>query len=132
MLIALDFQSNTPIYLQLKIQIIEGIATGLLKPGEPLPSVRQFAEDLGINMHTVNKTYTLLKQDGFILVHRQKGVVVNPDEGPSITADYLTQLSDTLKPMIIESYCRGMKKEEFNKLCNDVFIDLMTKGGSGQ
>ncbi len=130
MLIELDFQSNVPIYLQLKEQIIEGIATGMLKSGEPLPSVRQFAEDLGINMHTVNKTYTLLKQDGYILVHRQKGVVINPAGAPTLTKDYLVQLSNMLKPIITESYCRGMKEEEFNKLCNEVFNDLITKGGN--
>jgi len=127
-LIHLDFQSDIPIYLQLKMQIIEGIATGKLKPGESLPSVRQFAEDLGINLHTVNKTYNLLKQDGFILVHRQKGVVVNPDEGPKVTEEYLTQLHTELRPMIIEAFCRGMSKEEFNKICSQIFLELKEKG----
>ena len=124
MLIGLDFQSDIPIYLQLKTQIIEGIATGRLKPGDSLPSVRQFAEDLGINMHTVNKTYNLLKQDGFILVHRQKGVVVNPNGSPAVTDDYLSHLDDGLRPMIIEAFCRGIKEEAFNKLCSEIFLTL--------
>lgn len=129
MLINLDFQSEVPIYLQLKNQIIEGIATGQLKKGEPLPSVRQFAEDLGINLHTVNKTYTLLKQDGFIQVHRQKGVVVNPEEGPNATEEYMKQLHQELHPMIAEAFCRGMREEDFNKICNEVFETLRKTGG---
>lgn len=129
MLMELDFQSDTPIYLQLKTQLIEGIATGKLKPGESLPSVRQFAEDLGINMHTVNKTYNLLKQDGFILVHRQKGVVVNPDGPPPLTEEYLTQLQSELRPLIIEAYCRGIKEQEFHKICSDLFTAFKKNGG---
>ncbi|MDK2809996.1 MAG: hypothetical protein PWR27_705 [Petroclostridium sp.] len=129
MLINLDFESEIPIYVQLKTQIIEGIATGKLKPGESLPSVRQFAEDLGINLHTVNKTYNLLKQEGFILVHRQKGVVVNPGEGPKVTDEYLAQLHADLRPMIAEAFCRGMSREEFNKICAEIFRDLKKDGG---
>ena len=63
MLIKIDFESDTPLYIQLKRQLIQGIARGQLKQGESLPSVRQLAEDIGINMHTVNKAYNLLKQD---------------------------------------------------------------------
>ena len=50
----------------------------MLRPQEGLPSVRSLAGDLGINLHTVNKTYQLLKQEGFIQIHRQKGAVVQP------------------------------------------------------
>ncbi len=72
MIIKIDLQSEIPIYTQLQNSIIEGIVSGNLKPGEPLPSVRAMASDLGVNMHTVNKAYNFLKQDGFIQVHRQK------------------------------------------------------------
>lgn len=88
MIIQLDMQSELPIYSQLVYQIIEGIAGGELQLGEALPSVRNLAADIGVNLHTVNKAYTLLKQDGYILVHRQKGVVVNPDGMPGLTDDF--------------------------------------------
>ncbi|ECV7489956.1 GntR family transcriptional regulator, partial [Salmonella enterica subsp. enterica serovar Muenchen] len=55
MIIQLDLQSDVPIYTQLVHQIIEGIASGRLQPGEPLPSVRSLASDIGVNLHTVNK-----------------------------------------------------------------------------
>ncbi len=111
-IIRLDMQSELPIYTQLVNQIIEGIASGRLKPGEPLPSVRSLASDIGINLHTVNKAYTLLKQDGFILVHRQKGVVINPDGMPGITEDYRSKMSGELKPIAAEAICRGMNREQ--------------------
>lgn len=106
------------------MQIIEGIATGNLKRGEALPSVRQLAADLGINLHTVNKTYTILKQDGFITIHRQKGVVVNDDRGPKLTDEYLLQLHNGLRPLITEAVCRGLKNEDFCKICSEIFLEL--------
>ena len=63
--IQIDFKSDEPIYMQLRNQIIMGIAVSKLTEGESLPSVRQLADTIGINMHTVNKTYNILKQEGF-------------------------------------------------------------------
>ena len=128
MLVDLDLQSDMPIYMQIREQIIKGIATGELKAGEALPSVRQFAEDLGINFHTVNKAYTLLKQDEFIQVHRQKGVVVHPDGPPKANDIYLNKLNTDLKSIITEAFCRGIKEEEFCEICFKIFLEIK-KGG---
>ena len=65
MMIELDFNSDEALYIQLRNQIIVGIATTRFKEGDALPSVRQLAEMIGINMHTVNKAYTVLKQEGY-------------------------------------------------------------------
>ncbi|MEN2768277.1 GntR family transcriptional regulator [Ornithinibacillus xuwenensis] len=121
MLINLDFESQEPIYQQLIEQIIEGIARKDLLPGEGLPSVRSLASDIGINLHTVNKAYQQLKHEGFILIHRQKGVVVNPDGVPKADVTYMTQLEKKLKPLIAESVCREVDEESFMKLCNDIY-----------
>ena len=117
MILTLDLQSELPIYLQLRNKIIEGIASEKLLPGEALPSVRAMAADLGVNMHTINKTYQLLKQDGFILIHRQKGVVIHPDGMPVISDEYVKGLNEQLRPLISESICRGMDEKEFIQLC---------------
>ena len=66
MIIEIDFNSGEALYLQLRNQIILGIATEQIQEGDALPSVRQLADDIGINMHTVNKAYTVLKQEGFL------------------------------------------------------------------
>lgn len=129
LIIKIDLQSELPIYTQLKNQIIEGIASGQLKMGEDLPSVRNLASDIGVNMHTVNKAYNLLKQDGYIQVHRQKGVVVNPDGMPEVSEEYLEQLQQEIRPLIAEVICRGMSEEDFLKLCKKIFIDI--KGNRG-
>ncbi|MBC5636137.1 MULTISPECIES: GntR family transcriptional regulator [Ornithinibacillus] len=128
MLINLDFESNEPIYQQLVHQIIEGIARKEIAPGEGLPSVRSLASDIGINLHTVNKAYQQLKQDGFILIHRQKGVVVNPDGVPKADANYKKQLEKNLRPLIAESICRDVSEEEFLRLCSTIFETY--QGGS--
>ena len=78
MIIEIDFGSEEALYLQLRNQIILGIAAAKFREGDTLPSVRQLAEDIGINMHTVNKAYTVLKQEGFVKVDRRKGAVFKP------------------------------------------------------
>ena len=79
MILEVDFNSEEALYIQLRNQIIVGIATNRLKEGESLPSVRQLAESIGINMHTVNKAYTVLKQEGFVKVDRRRGAVIAID-----------------------------------------------------
>ncbi|WP_033827452.1 GntR family transcriptional regulator [Bacillus andreraoultii] len=128
MIISLDLQSDVPIYIQLKNKIIEGIASKQLKLGEALPSVRVFAQDLGVNMHTVNKAYQLLKQDGYIQIHRQKGVVINPDGMPPQDADFRVKLQEQLRPLISESICRGMSMEQITNLCKEIYNDILSGG----
>ncbi len=123
-ILALDLQSETPIYMQLRNKIIEGIASKELELGEALPSVRSMAADLGVNMHTINKAYQLLKQDGYILIHRQKGVVINPDGMPAIDELYTANLREQLRPFISEAVCRGMEEREFQLLCKEIFTDI--------
>lgn len=79
MLIEIDFNSDEAIYVQLCNQIIMGIATEQLKVGETLPSVRQLADTIGINMHTVNKAYSVLRQEGFLSIDRRRGAVISID-----------------------------------------------------
>ena len=79
MLIEIDFNSNEAIYVQLQNQIIMGIATDAIREGDTLPSVRQLADTVGINMHTVNKAYSILRQEGFIQLDRRRGAVVAID-----------------------------------------------------
>ena len=79
MIIEIDFNSDEAIYVQLCNQIILGIATSQFREGEQLPSVRQLAETIGINMHTVNKAYSILQQDGFVKIDRRRGAIIAID-----------------------------------------------------
>ena len=121
MFINLNLESSEPIYIQLQQQIIEGIAKKQLQPGDALPSVRSLAADIGINLHTVNKAYQQLKQDGFILIHRQKGVVVHPDGVPQADEEYRQELKAKLRPLIADSICRVLREVEFSQLSKELF-----------
>lgn len=124
MIIQLDMQSELPIYTQLEHQIIEGIASGKLQPGEALPSVRQLASDVGINLHTVNKVYTRLKQEGYILVHRQRGVVINPEGMPSARDDFLEKQAAELRPIIAEAILRGRKRQDLTEVMDRIYTEI--------
>ncbi|MGJ9460180.1 GntR family transcriptional regulator [Oceanobacillus sp. CF4.6] len=128
MFIQLDLESSEPIYMQLRNQVIEGIAKKKLHHGDPLPSVRSLAADIGINLHTVNKAYQQLKQEGYILIHRQKGVVINPDGFPKADHDYKKQLRNSLHPLISNSISRDLSEEEFTKVCSAIFKEFAEEG----
>lgn len=78
MILEIDPHSEEAIYLQLRKQIIIGIAQGELKPGEQLPTVRQFADELGVNTMTVSKGYQQLREEGYLITDRRKGTLVAP------------------------------------------------------
>ncbi|MHA0856466.1 GntR family transcriptional regulator [Paenibacillus sp. CMAA1364] len=124
MIINLDMQSDVPIYTQLMNRIIEGIACGDLQPGESLPSVRGLASDIGVNLHTVNKAYTLLKQEGFIQIHRQKGVVIQPDGMPAMDPENLLRQYNQLKPILADAICRGMTKDQILHITDQIYSEI--------
>ena len=66
MVIKIDFQSEEALYMQLRNQIILGIATSVIQEGDSLPSVRQLAGDIGINMHTVSYTHLTLPTTPYV------------------------------------------------------------------
>lgn len=126
MLLKINFESDIPIYIQIKNQIIHGIALGTLKPGEILPSVRQLASDIGINMHTVNKSYSLLKSEGYIVVDRRKGATVLPIRTSSDPI-FKEEMTEELMTLIASSICKGLKEEEFIELSKTIFKDFTSK-----
>ena len=121
MWLTIDLNADVPIYTQIRNGIIEGILTGELKPGESLPSVRQLASDLGINLHTVNKAYGVLKQEGFIRVHRKKGAVINSPESYRAGEGYYGRLRAQLQPLIAEARCRGVSVDDFTGICGQIY-----------
>ncbi|MCD2252933.1 GntR family transcriptional regulator [Listeria marthii] len=124
MLLAIDLQSDEPIYTQICNQIIEGMAKRELLPGDKLPSVRSLGADIGINFHTVNKAYQILKQEGFIQIHRQKGVVIHPDGVAKADELFFTKLQTKLKPLIAESVVRGVTEEKWLEVSKAIFDEM--------
>ena len=126
MIIEIDFNSDEALYLQLRNQIIMGIATAQFQEGESLPSVRQLADTIGINMHTVNKAYTVLKQEGFVKVDRRKGAVIAIDEDRIRTMD---EIRKDLQVILAKSSCKNITREEVHQLIDEIYEDY---GGSGK
>ena len=118
MILEVDFNSEEALYIKLRNQIIVGIATNRLKEGESLPSVRQLAESIGINMHTVNKAYTVLKQEGFVKVDRRRGAVI------AIDADRISdleQMRESLRVILARASCRNISREEVHALIDEIY-----------
>lgn len=119
MLIEIDFSSDEAIYQQLCDQIILGIATSRLVDGEVLPSVRQMADEIGINMHTVNKAYTILRQEGFVKVDRRHGAFISVDEKNRERA--LAIMEKEMRVLLAEARCRGLSRNEMLLLVNRIY-----------
>ena len=95
-----------------------GIATDQLKIGETLPSVRQLADTVGINMHTVNKAYSVLRQEGFVTIDRRKGAVISIDEN-KIRA--LEEMKENLLVVLAKGCCKNITREEVHALIDEIF-----------
>ena len=118
MLIQIDFNSDEAIYMQLRNQIIMGIATSRLKEGETLPSVRQLADTIGINMHTVNKAYSVLRQEGFLKVDRRHGAVIAVDVD-KIQAK--AKMKEEMKVIIAKGRCKNISREEMHAIMDELY-----------
>ena len=118
MLIEVDFNSDEAIYVQLPNQIIMGIATEMIKEGDTLPSVRRLADNIGINMHTVNKAYSILKQEGFIQLDRRRGAVIAIDVDK---ARALLKLEEQLRILLAKGCCKNITREEVHTLVDEIF-----------
>ena len=120
MIIQIDFNSDEALYLQLRNQIILGIATSRIREGDELPSVRQLAGDIGINMHTVNKAYAVLRQEGFVKVDRRKGAIISIDADQMET---IRELRKELQVILAKVSCKNISREEVHALIDEIYED---------
>ena len=116
MLLRLEFSGDTPVYQQIRNQVVAAIASGELRPGERLPTIRALAEECGINMMTASKAYQLLKSEGYITTGRRDGATVRlPDAGAG------PETLEGLRLRICELRLAGMGKDEILELCEKIF-----------
>ncbi len=127
MVLKIDFNSDEAIYIQLRNQIVMGIAMERIREGDTLPSVRQMAEYVGINMHTVNKAYSVLRQEGFVKLDRRKGAVVSLDVDK---LQAMEELRQSLDVVLACGICRNISRQEVHQLV-DYIYDAYPKGVSG-
>ena len=120
MFIEIDFNSDEAIYMQLRNQIIMGIAASRFQEGDMLPSVRQLADTIGINMHTVNKAYTVLKQEGYVKVDRRKGAMI------AVDIDKIRAIEDVREDLMVtlaKASCKNISREEVHALIDEIYED---------
>lgn len=128
MIIELDMNSSTPIYVQLRNQIVMGIGRGELKLGESLPTVRQLAQDIGVNTITVNKAYQILKTEGYIKIDRRHGAIVSDNIDMDIV--FREKLENELELLLAEAAINGMDKNDFLSMCNEIYSKIKVSGDS--
>ena len=117
MILNFDFHSDVPIFMQIRNQIVIGIAEGKLKPGEQLPTIRALADESGINMMTVSKAYQILKQEGYITNDRRSGARVALKDDKAVNEKTMQQL----RLAISELRLSGMKEEEILSLVSGIY-----------
>ena len=120
MIVSIDFDSDEALYIQLRNQIILGIAMAELRDGDSLPSVREMADDIGINMHTVNKAYAILKQEGYLTLDRRRGAMIVLDCNK---VKALEEMKDTLRIVLARGMCKNISREEVHALIDEIYME---------
>ncbi|AZS69848.1 GntR family transcriptional regulator [Streptomyces lydicus] len=125
MILSLDLDSEVRIYLQIRNRIVEAIASGELVEGSSLPSTRRLAVDLGINFHTVNKAYDLLRREGLLRINRKSGALVQRDARtappqPGFTDEWETRL----RTLLAEAVAHGVGDPAVLDSCGSVLTSF--------
>jgi GntR family transcriptional regulator len=124
MILNIDLASKAPIYQQLRDQIVEAIAEGVLTEGSSLPATRTLAADFGINFHTVNKAYDLLRQQGLIRLNRKSGAVVSATAAePPFHSDWAARA----RTLLAEAVARGIPPDEVLRTCSSTLDSFGAK-----
>ncbi|MDH6112043.1 GntR family transcriptional regulator [Kitasatospora sp. MAP12-15] len=125
MILSIDPSGQVPIYQQIRDRVVEAIAAGELAEGSPLPSTRQLAADLGINFHTANKAYDLLRQEGLLVLNRRSGAVVQRDarSGPALPG-FAEEWTTRLRTLLAEAVAHGVDDDAVRRACADTLTSF--------
>lgn len=113
LVITIDRLSEEPLYEQIRRQVVTSVASGDLRPGDVLPSVRSLAQDLGINFHTVNKAYQELRDEGFVILLGRRGAFVADVASEPTAGMGEAELGRRLDRLAIEFLASGGTREAF-------------------
>ena len=120
MLLSIEPDGPVPIYQQIRDRIVEAIAGGRQPAGSGLPSTRQLAVDLGVNFHTVNKSYDLLRQEGLLRLSRKSGAVVQRDAGSGPPRqDWAQDWTARLQTLLAEAAAQGLPANDIIGHCRE-------------
>lgn len=123
MFLEIDLSSEIPIYVQLMYQIKKGIINEELLPEENLPSVRVLAGDLGVNMHTVNKAYNLLTEEG-ILTKNKRGYSLQSLDLRIQTEESKKRMKERLKELMIDAFVYDISEGDMKNWQAEIMVEL--------
>jgi GntR family transcriptional regulator len=125
MLLSIQPDGPVPIYQQIRDRIVEAIADGRQPAGSALPPIRQLAVDVGVNFHTVNKGYDLLRQEGLLRLGRKSGAVVRRDaaSGPP-DPGWAQDWTGRLRTLLAEAAAQGMPAAGIVRECGTAMADF--------
>jgi len=127
MLLHLNERDPRPIYSQLVAQVKELIQKGALRPGEELPSIRDLASALGINLHTAHRAYQVLRDEGVIVLRLgRRPRVAALREQPAGHREVQQRLAGRLNELITEAFHLGLSERGFKSL-----VDEQLRSGRG-
>lgn len=113
MLIQINFQSGVPVYLQIVEQVKSAAASGALRPGEPLPSIRPLAEQLRLNRNTIAKAYTELEHQGVIETVAGKGCFLSHARSPLRVEAKRELLAQSIDAAIVQAHHLQVSRDQF-------------------
>jgi GntR family transcriptional regulator len=128
MLLSIEPDGPVPIYQQIRDRIVEAIAGGQLPAGSGLPATRQLGVDLGINFHTVNKAYDLLRQEGLLRIGRKSGAVVQRDAASGAPPPgWYEDWAGRMRTLLAEATAQGLPADEVIRHCQDALADFASR-----
>ena len=120
-MIIIDHTSKTPIYEQIKVQILSLITSGVLAPGDQLPSLRTLAAELSLNFNTIKKVFAQLEADGVIVTVQGKGCFVADTARDNRTV--LDRAESALREAVATACASGLSREEAVRIVTEVYAD---------
>ena len=120
-MIVLDYRDSRPLYQQVKDSLRRMMLTGLLEPGEKLPSVRSLATQLAINPNTIQRAYAELEAEGYIYSVAGRGSFVSAGDGEHLRR--IAELTGRLVPLLEELKSLGYTREQ---------LRVLWEGGEGK
>lgn len=125
MVITIEFHDPKPAYLQIRDQIVAGLARGDLPAGTRLPSIRQLGQDLGLNLHTVNKAYDLLRAEGLVVLTHREGATVHVTATPS--ENFHRRWTKDIAVLLAEAWVQGLSRAEIQSAIDTVLETFTDK-----
>jgi DNA-binding transcriptional regulator YhcF (GntR family) len=124
--ISVEISAPEPVYEQIVRQIHDAVNAGRLKPGAPLPTVRQLAGDLSLNRNTVARAYKMLEDQGVILTAGRKGTFVRQDATGEVTRLKANRAQRAMRHVVERLMVDGMSRDEIS----DIFRQALRARGS--